>query len=283
MIRRFIVPSLLATALLLGCDSGRAPEVREVARPKPEPTPSVETEIRRRLEHGATLASPAAKEDAELAPLRHRFYAERRFAPAWSEEGWPLPSARAYLAALERAPSHGLEPWRYGPDTVVELLGHMGGAPAAPPEIADLDVLLTESLIRYAAHLSGGAARAEAKALGWPVAPLREDLLSAIESMHSTRTFEADLERLAPAHPQYELLRRALAELRAIDARGGWPEIPPEPPIERGSTDPRITLVRKRLAESGDWTAKVAGKASLRLDDPLVKALRRFQKRHGLS
>jgi L,D-transpeptidase YcbB len=283
VIRRFLLPSLFAAQLLAGCDWGQSPEAPQATARKPEPTPSVEMEIQRRLEQGPELASPTAKEESELAPLRRRFYEDRRFTAAWSLEGWPLPSARAYLAALDRARSHGLDSWRYGPKEVLELLSHMGGGPAGPPEVADLDVLLTESLLRYAVHLSGGAARAEARALGWPVAPLRGDLLSVVESTPSGTEVDAKLESLAPEHPQYQALRRALAEYREIEAAGGWQEIPAEPPIERGTADPRISRLRNRLALSGDYPAKVAQKSPLRLDDPLVKALRRFQKRHGLS
>lgn len=71
----------------------------------------------------------------------------------------------------------------------------------------------------------------------------------------------------------------ALARYRAIAARGGWPEVPPGEVLEPGAADPRVPVLRRRLAASGDLASVGEG---ARYDPALVDAVRRFQARHGL-
>lgn len=71
----------------------------------------------------------------------------------------------------------------------------------------------------------------------------------------------------------------ALARYHAIAARGGWPEVPQGEVLEPGVTDPRVPVLRRRLAASGDLATVGEG---ARYDPTLVDAVRRFQARHGL-
>lgn len=110
-----------------------------------------------------------------------------------------------------------------------------------------------------------------------PLDPWRAELAA-------TATPAATLERAALLHPETALLRAALAEARAVAARGPAPIIPTEGPhtIEPGSTDARrIPLLRARLAiEEPALAAQPAADPAL-YDAPLVEAVRRWQAREG--
>ncbi|KAA5597283.1 L,D-transpeptidase family protein [Blastochloris sulfoviridis] len=77
---------------------------------------------------------------------------------------------------------------------------------------------------------------------------------------------------------------RALMLYRDIASRGGWPRVPPPPAgttLALGATGPAVTVLRQRLAASGDLAPEAAGDGAF--DMELEEALRRFQLRHGLT
>lgn len=75
-------------------------------------------------------------------------------------------------------------------------------------------------------------------------------------------------------------LADALTEYRAIQARGGWPEIPDGPTLEQGDIGPRIVALRRRLHATGDLTDRTGRED---YDAGVARAVRRFQARHGLA
>jgi murein L,D-transpeptidase YcbB/YkuD len=110
----------------------------------------------------------------------------------------------------------------------------------------------------------------------WHTAPRRLNLSTPmLEAARSSR-IEPALEKLELRHPGYVELKRALAAMRGIEARGGWSPLPDTP--KRFAADPRWRAkLRTRLAAAGDLGAGAAG------DAELFAALRRFQARHGLE
>lgn len=114
----------------------------------------------------------------------------------------------------------------------------------------------------------------------------------------TTNTYDPDFVREWEANPPkgYATLSKAniaatkLAVQRytSIVAQGGWPQLP-EPPnrtprgslLQYGITDPAVSLLRKRLAASGDLTD--SDTSSTYFDTGLDKALKRFQASNGLT
>lgn len=79
----------------------------------------------------------------------------------------------------------------------------------------------------------------------------------------------------------HERLQDALLRYEGIAAAGGWPATPDGPTMEPGTSDPRIEIVARRLAISGDL--ENAGREFDTYDEELQSAVRRFQARHGLE
>lgn len=78
-------------------------------------------------------------------------------------------------------------------------------------------------------------------------------------------------------------LRLALEDLVRLQDRGGWKEVPGGPTLHPGDRDPRVVLLRERLARSGDLPdGTVPGDADL-FDPALEEGVRRFQSRHALD
>ena len=66
-----------------------------------------------------------------------------------------------------------------------------------------------------------------------------------------------------------------------IEGLGGWPVIEAGPTLRPGGRDPRVPPLRRHLRLTGDLSGAEANDPRL-YDQELVKAVRRFQYRHGL-
>lgn len=88
-------------------------------------------------------------------------------------------------------------------------------------------------------------------------------------------------EALAPSAADYRRLRVAMRDYLAIRDSGGWPALPPGPALRAGERDPAVAVLRERLRRSGDFASEV-GADPWFFDAALDRALRHFQRRHGL-
>ncbi|WP_039852160.1 L,D-transpeptidase family protein [Magnetospirillum fulvum] len=85
-----------------------------------------------------------------------------------------------------------------------------------------------------------------------------------------------------PPFVGYLRLKEGLERTQAIARAGGWPSIPDGPklvPLE--TTDERLPTLRRRLIASGDLDPAFADGTTY--DAPVVEAVKRFQRRHGLD
>jgi L,D-transpeptidase YcbB len=233
--------------------------------------------LRQRIETVRTAGD--ARIGAGSAAARARvaaMYEKRAFAPLWADTR----RERSLLAAIDASATHGLEPRDYH----AELL-------AAPPPtaengraraLAERDLLLTDAFLRLAYHLHFGKADPRTLQHGWNFARTLDgaDPASTLAKLLADPDPSAALEQLSPRVAMYRDLRRALAQLREIERRGGWPRVDDGPKLERGSTGPRVRQLRTRLRASSDLAA--AGESAI-FDAELESAVRRFQSRYGLD
>jgi murein L,D-transpeptidase YcbB/YkuD len=205
-----------------------------------------------------------------------QFYQRRDLRPAWTDPE----RARALLALVESSATHGLDPNDYHVAALRALLK----APADTTS-ADRDLLFTDAIVRLAYHLRFGKANPRELFPRWnftrSLGPA--DPVVTLEALVAAPRLDQAAERFAPRLPAYRSLRTALARLRAIDARGGWPRVPPGPSLKPGLSQARVAALRARLeASDGDLAASPAAEA-VRFDDALEAAVRRFQERHGIA
>jgi murein L,D-transpeptidase YcbB/YkuD len=229
----------------------------------------VET-LRSRSDEQIGAGSAAAR--ALLASL----YERRDFAPLWADPS----RRRSLLAAIEASHTHGLDPRDYH----FEALSRADPVRGADQDgaAAERDLLLTDAFMRLAYHLYFGKADPRSMHSGWNFARTLDgvDPASTLTKLLDAPDPAAALEGLAPRLPMYRDLRRALADLRALEGNDGWPAVPAGPKLEPGATGGRVAQLRARLRASGDL-AEPSGEAVF--DAALEAAVRRFQSRHGLE
>ena len=81
---------------------------------------------------------------------------------------------------------------------------------------------------------------------------------------------------VAPTGPVYQHLQTSLKKYRGIANNGGWPTVPEGPTLHLGDSDPRVAIIRKRLAVTG----RIEDQRDLNstvFDQALKDAVRAFQ------
>jgi murein L,D-transpeptidase YcbB/YkuD len=207
------------------------------------------------------------------------FYERRGFRPAWTDG-----AARAdLLAALRESAADGLDPRDYHVDAIAALIR---GTPGAQSD-ADLDLLATDAVIRLAYHLRFGKVDLATVEPDWAFTPeaeteFQEPPEAALEHAVEERRVPAALDALRPTHWIYPALKKALEQYRALAAAGGWQSLPDGPAPKPGAADPRLAALERRLAVEGDLESPPRASVAA-YDSVLIRAMKRFQERHGLN
>lgn len=201
------------------------------------------------------------------------FYRDTNYAPLWTgaEHG---ARRQALLAALERAPAHGLPPARY------DLPGLIAAFEAVQSEHdrARLEAKLTQAFLSYARDITSGVLdprQVDRKIVRVLPRPDPEQLLHDFSSAPPA----SFLRNLVPSAPEYARLFRARQELQSVIAQGGWGPRVPEMRFDPGTSDADVLTLRNRLIAMG----YLARSASASYDAALTTAVLQFQLAHGLE
>ncbi|HLB80449.1 MAG TPA: L,D-transpeptidase family protein [Dongiaceae bacterium] len=236
--------------------------------------PDMAAALRLRLDVGAA-ATDSDVGDRDLVAVR-RFYAERGFQPVWVDSTGATARAKAIVDAIEGAAVDGLDPADYDAAAIAERLGAV-----TPEDRVDLEVRLSRALVQFANDLHAGRVVPGEIDSGLFVYPQRIDAIELLSAAVAAPDVGAYLAGLAPSSPEYLRLKQALADYSARAAAGGWSRFPEGETLKPGMRGERVPLLRRRLVEAGDLPPAEA--ESDLFDAPLEDAVRRFQRRHGLT
>ncbi len=263
--RWFLIAGLL-TSSVGGCGQSRpdASAIAEIIRSRVPASGKAATI------HGERLIEPRAVA---------RFYEVRLAKPAWAD----LKDVEQIVLAVKGTEKDGLTPSEYHLSTIESL--RQEREKASTPELeADLDILLTDAVAAMLDHLRFGRVRPSSLDSTWNVdprkgaPPLEDDVARVAAATSITDAIEAAKSH----HFIYRGLVEALAQLRAVDAKGGWQQVPAGKAIQPRASDPRIPAIRARLAVSGELRG--GGEPSSAVyDKELQSAVELFQARHRIE
>lgn len=179
--------------------------------------------------------------------------------------------------ALEQAPAHGFAAHEFTPPGLDALL-----ASSDPAQRQRGETVLKNAVLRFAAAVHRGRLNANDFDDEWGLRPAAYDPAPGLEAALATNQLQPWLDGQAPAHAGYRDLMKGLAAYRGIASRGGWQALPAGPALRQGMRDPRVPLLRARLAAEDPSVMPGAASDTL-MDAPLAEALKTFQVRHGLT
>lgn len=220
-----------------------------------------------------------------LAP----FYIQRGYQSAWlSADGRPLPAADALLESLSEADREGLRPADYRPTALNERLAELRQRETLPAvdQLADFDLLFTDTFLTYGAHLLSGRLAPGKVDRDWTIPPRSRDLAAVLQEALTQDTVTESLRALKPLNKSYGQLRETLERYRKVEQTGGWPTLGAGPNLRQGDQGPRVRTLRARLQTSGDLgdgRGNADQNAPAVFDKSVAEAVLRFQRRHGLQ
>lgn len=230
----------------------------------------------------------ADAEGRRLWTLTRKFYERRSMTPAWVQGNDPKGHVAELTRALAEGRDQGLDPELYN----VSLLetkrreaaaGFLSKKGLDPKEAGALDAWLTYLYLKYASDLADGLSDLAHADPNWQIKPEKFDPAALLEQALSTNAIEQSLRSLRPAAPQYQSLQKALAAHREQAAKGGWPKLPATLRLKPGQRSPHLLALATRLTLSRDYHGAVPAAGSAVYSAELQEAVKRFQRRHGLT
>lgn len=214
------------------------------------------------------------------------FYSSRYFQPAWSTDHGLRWESIVLIRAIIEAEQEGLRSEDYHQSSIETLLIEIGNDLSTdrspdPDKFADFDLLLTDAFLLYGSHLSKGRVDPKKIQSEWFIKTRTVNLLEILRYALETGQIEESLNRLRPQSNVYEAMKLHLKQCKRILEEGGWQRVSIGPLMQQGSRGGRVASLRTRLILSGDLDESNETEQLL-FNEDLDKAVRGFQKRHGL-
>jgi murein L,D-transpeptidase YcbB/YkuD len=215
------------------------------------------------------------------------FYRQRKFSPAWMGENGKFLLADELLEEIKSCTRHALEPENYHLKTIEVLLNTVRDNHRTPSLVfydtaADLDILLTDAFLFLSSHLFSGRVNPETVHVDWKAFSPDIDLGGVLKNALKDHAIRKTLQNLSPHHQEYLNLQSALKKYRELAAENELFPMPVGETLRYGDSNERVRTLRNRLIFSGDLKSTETPNPSF-FDVDLIKAVKTFQFRHGLS
>jgi murein L,D-transpeptidase YcbB/YkuD len=214
-----------------------------------------------------------------------KFYKPTGFAPAWVEGTQPLPQALSLIEAFRVADRKGLDPEDYDASRWQDRIRALQGT-SIGPAVAHFDVALTVCTMRYVSALRIGRITPQHLAFGLNVEGKKYDLAEFLRDRILTASnLQAVFDEVEPPFAAYRRTEQALEhyiELVRTDDGKKLPDV--TKPIDPGQPYSGVPRLASLLRLVGDLPVEGTLPSDTQTyGGPLVEAVKRFQRRHGLD
>jgi L,D-transpeptidase YcbB len=173
--------------------------------------------------------------------------------PLWlDDDGTDERRTKALLRALVDADGDALRLDAYPLPALTRAVAATRERHPTAEQLAEAEVLLTSAYVALGEDLLTGQVNPRAVSQDWHIDPEEDAVDSALVRSLREPALDQAIARMRPENPDYEALRKALAQYRALAAHG-WPTVPAGralKPGEPGDTA-RLGALRARLAAEG--------------------------------
>ena len=198
---------------------------------------------------------------------------------------WQKPlMVKVLLEAIDTSYLLGLDPQDYHRDELVIRIKE-NPEPAGIRQ-AQLDILLTDALLRLAYHLNFGKVVPKTLDPDWNLRReflVNDPVAKLAVALSSEDELGRFLEQSVDQGVVYKGLIYALAQYRQIAQEGGWEVIPSGVVLKPGMSDPRLPLLKARLQVGGDLGENEIDADDDHYNEFVEKGVRHFQQRHQLE
>jgi murein L,D-transpeptidase YcbB/YkuD len=238
------------------------------------------SDLSQRLEQwGGQGGNSLADVPLASAQLLHVFNRRRDYGYAWRGPR----QVEDLLRLAESSVDDGLQPSDFHAQEISGAVGGLASPDLSASKRVDLDILLSDSLLRLIHHQRCGKVDPQLLSNQWSYAvrPYADELLADLERAVAAASLQEEVEAISAEPAIYARLKQGLTQYRGIAAAGGWPTVPAGKQLKPGMTDPAVPAVRARLRATGNY--KGLASDSPKYDPDLEVGVRAFQDRHHLG
>ena len=224
-----------------------------------------------------------AKEPNLPLPIRQRHEALQAYYQTYGGELLWLASSRAnaFVSRLKNAEADGLDPNDYPSK---RLRPSVQAARRLTNAASRLSNSIFRQLFLNMPRTSKWVVSCRAKSI--PISSSKVAPSTSWQRLRAssvTDSIDHFFDKWQPPGRNYAALRIALAQHRALSAKGGWSAVPLGDPIRPGMTDPRVPAIRARLSLTEGGSGEVTAAESQLYNNALVEVVKRFQASQGLE
>ena len=239
-----------------------------------------------------TVASPQSallksSNYAEDQPTVQQFYDDRDWELAWTRDGKPTGTATALIQMFTDADKKGLRPEDYDGQRWQDHLHTLAGAPTDQNTVAQFDVAMTVTALRFLEDLHLGRVNPQslnfdidvpAKRAGFDAATMLNDQVVDADNVASV------VSSAEPQNPMYKATEDALPHYLELAEKVSAQPQPVLPalakPVAPGGSYPALAQLAQRLALEGDGNVQPNGD---QYTPDVAQAVAHFQTRVGLN
>ncbi|WP_281297367.1 L,D-transpeptidase family protein [Flavobacterium limnophilum] len=147
-------------------------------------------------------------------------------------------------------------------------------------EMANYDILLSQSFQKYISHLSNGRLNPRELYKNWDLKENKIDINKTIVNLLKSDSLAYKIELLKPQHLVYKKLKKALKIINTLP-KDAFKRIEITNKIVQNDTNPSLIGIKKRLIYWKDMQSKDS--LTPIYDEETAQAIKKFQTRHGLA
>jgi murein L,D-transpeptidase YcbB/YkuD len=218
------------------------------------------------------------KADKKLPTL----YYENNYSLLWIDSNGPTSNAYEMIEVIRKSSDEALIPDDYNIKEIDATLSRLKASESSnnPEVLAELELLLSNSFLKYAHDVHYGRVRAEQINLDLISGEKPVEMSKLLIEATTTNNVQGTLDSLMPKYPVYEKLKVALKQYREIEANGGWQGVPYGDKFKKGARGQRVVALRERLKVTGELDPATPN--SEVFDSTLDIAVKEYQERNGL-
>ncbi len=218
------------------------------------------------------------------------FYRKQKFNPVWVDQYHLLPQAQKFISYLKNVDKEGLFPEDYHYYHLKHLIikKNMSPSPTIKSHIlSKIELLLTDAFFVYISDISQGKFNYKTNSSNLlRQRVITDNSLDYIQFLNrglSNNNLLQMLENIKPQFIKYQKLLKSLSKYEKIQNDGGWNRITINETIKPGDRNNEVKLIRERLKNEPIQITDLCTEDEYYFDENLEKAVKNFQKRHGIS
>jgi murein L,D-transpeptidase YcbB/YkuD len=281
---RIASATLLSLLVLSGCHRMADKAGYFSGQPKGSNLPTIASRMQALVTAGQ-LSSMRWQNFPDLQPQAKIFYQEINYQPAWVHADTATPQANAMITAFTASAAKGFDPKDFGGPRWADRIAQLHTK--LPDAIAEFDVAMTVSAMRYIAALHNGRVNPEHVAFSVQSQGNQYDLPQFLaQQVVNASDLPSTLGAIEPQSEGYRRTEAALAHyllLAQQDKASSLPQV--STTIKLGGHYAYAQQLHARLLLLGDAPpddATQVGSPGI-YDSVLANAVRHFQHRHGLA